>query len=441
MMELVKKSLLLTMIAATSAWAEDGVKIGNGDGGDAVYCRHSSDDNVPVDGYYFLDYLATLNMDFGENVQITGWSQSAARIQHIFQSLSPGMAESFKSYVQDLANHHDFTRAHVWEPADGILAIHDQKLVSSVPESCMNHGSIKLFQVVAHQNPQVSGRPAGQRVYTYVPKMFDALNKTSPLQMSYLYLHEWLWKHSDNVNRNRRINRMIHSVSLQEMSAAEIKQQLIGMGFDFTQFDGSNPTPNKPAPNPNTPAKPRPLPPGAIDYRPTESNDEIKNLFTTEDYCKERINHPYNTRYYIGGEAKFRFYGWLENVLNHRGGGSSSIAFDHDDMTKHRPASNHVLNARIVKTVGNSFDLQIDGGEVIFHCNGTMIEGSPPQNPSSVGCYAVAKSDGERLYWLNTKRPVQFIGNLYPGCFVAKTEPVDVMTGAIFGKFMIIGEF
>lgn len=429
----VKTSLLLMAVTASPAWAgssADGTKIGNGDGGDAVYCAWSRGSDMS-EGYYFLDYLVTMDMDFGEDATVANWNQSASRIQNIFASISPGMAASFKSFVQDTANHHDYTRPHVWEPATEILAINDQKLVSSVPANCKNGDNIKLFQVVAHQNDVVSGRPSGQRVYTYLPKMFIELSKTSPLQLSYLYTHEWLWKHSSNINRNRRINRMIHSAKIEEMSPTEITNQLLGMGFDLNQFGPLTPPSN-------SPAKPR------VDYNPAESDTEVKNLFETKDYCKSRINENSKNRYDLGRQPNFRFYGWSRNFGSDHGH-TSTFGLSRTDKTKPQPKSGYNLSAKLVTGVGPEgylFDIQLDGGEVQFHCEGWYDRDRQPWDESLVKCTAFATDNGEKLIEPVSQMPLELYGEFYAGCFIAKTENFYLDSEMQKeGRVMIIGEF
>jgi hypothetical protein len=232
-----------------SSLAVAGGRAGNGF---AVPCRESQADGL-AEGYYSLDYLVTLGL--GKSREVRSWEESAARIKKILTGvLSQSQMALFDDFVSNVRNTEDYSRQRVWEPSlfgvvnlktqiavdnPGNLPLHNEQiksnltsLVSKLPQSCQTaSGDVELVPAVVFQDHFFTGRPEGYLVYKFVPKILNELEVNDPLQLSYLYVHEWLWDISNNEDRNRRLNQLLHSERVEKMTKAQIRQQFSGMGL------------------------------------------------------------------------------------------------------------------------------------------------------------------------------------------------------------------
>ena len=387
-----------------------GIKIGNGDGGDAVICKAdtSPGSNTPTDGFYALDYLGTLGLQFGANVEPATWQESAARIQSILDRVSPTLSSSFRAYVEDIKNATDYTRRFVWEEAPyGLIKIDDQNIVALVPDNCQVHSTVELIPAVVHQNDQISGRPPGMQLYAYVPSVLKELERTSALQLSYLYVHEWLWNHSSNVGRNRRINRFLHSVAPSALSDAAIREQLTGMGLNLE--------PSAPVDTPLPPPQSKPQP-KAPAFRAPEPTEFQEVLFAMQTYCGPLQNHDPQR---IDAKSDFRLYSQFMHVSN-------DLSTHH---TKYEPfgfpagdGKTHMLTYKLSASLANDGDestLVLDGGEAVFECTGFKSDAQAGE-PIKMDCRL--RRNEETLYWPQSSVQVRFIGYLFQGCFIAKAD-------------------
>lgn len=209
------------------------VEVGNG--GDAVRCRPEA--GSVFSGYYSLDYLLTWGTSFGSQdaVPVASWDESASRLRTLLATKAPALLFTFDDFRLTLRNTDVFWLSRVWEPAPfGLVDLRDEHMVSLVPANCRDGDVVSIVQAVIRQD---TGTSSANIVYRFVPSVVDEMNGNSPVQLSFLYVHEWLWDVSDNVDRNRRINAFLHSERAAAMSAATFDGQLRGMGVDMPILD------------------------------------------------------------------------------------------------------------------------------------------------------------------------------------------------------------
>jgi hypothetical protein len=65
--------------------------------------------------------------------------------------------------------------------------------------------------------------------------LIKEVDKSQPLQISFLLIHEWLWDFSSNIERNSRINNFIHSEAFTNLNGYEIKVYLDRFGFKLPE--------------------------------------------------------------------------------------------------------------------------------------------------------------------------------------------------------------
>lgn len=217
----------LTLAGLTKASARFTV----GNGGDAILCRKSTDNKL--EGSYSLDYIVTLKDIQGEDglAAVKSWANSAERIYNLLLVKAPTLAPYFQDFRENVFNT-DYSKSKVWEPTPfGLIEIDDQNITSLIPENCKTDGKTQLTQAVIREFQSYSGAERDHVIYKYDPAIVSSLDQQSPLQLSFLMVHEWLWDLSQNVDRNRRINRFLHSKEIETMAPEVVISNLKGMGL------------------------------------------------------------------------------------------------------------------------------------------------------------------------------------------------------------------
>lgn len=202
-----------------------------GNGGDAILCAVNSDNKLS--GYYSLDYVLTLVNRHGDDglAPVSSWQNSAERIYNLLLEKTPSLAPYFREFRENVFNK-DYTKTKVWEPTPfGLVELDDQNITSIIPENCKKDGKTQITQTVIREFQIFSGVKKGYVIYKYDPEMVASLDKNSPLQLSMLLVHEWLWDLSQNVERNRRVNRFLHSKEIESMSSEAVIDSLKNMGL------------------------------------------------------------------------------------------------------------------------------------------------------------------------------------------------------------------
>lgn len=223
---LISLLLLQPLLAFTFA----GQDIGNG--GDLILC-HANPSLNNLDGLYALDYLLANSAEQAEFYQPKTLDHSLDRIEKLLKEKVPELWASFHDFREQLFMR-DLLSTRIWEAAAyQLINITDEQLGLSdqIPKNCKNAQGIQISQAVIHLAPGFSGAGPGVTMYRYMPEIIKELSQSRPLQSSFLLVHEWLWDHSSNVDRNRRINKFLHSNSLTSMTRTQILTLLDRLGL------------------------------------------------------------------------------------------------------------------------------------------------------------------------------------------------------------------
>lgn len=220
---------LFWFLAQTRAEATGGGLVGNG--GDTVVCR--KDPSNTFEGYYSLDYLLTYQ-HFNNNsdiVPVTTWAVSQKRILKILRADSE-LSYSFSDFSKRMLNHTDI-KSRIWkEAAFGLVDLRDEQIVRQLPVNCRdkkpgNQGGIEIIQTVIRQ------RRPDLIVYEYDPQILRDLSLRTPLQYSFLMIHEWLWDYTDDVRVLRDVNRYLHSKAAETRNPNDVRTDLVRLGLDL----------------------------------------------------------------------------------------------------------------------------------------------------------------------------------------------------------------
>ncbi len=223
-----------------------------GNGGDSVECTYSAANDF--NGTYALDYLLTYK-ESNQNsdiVKVTSLDESIQRIKKLLQEKVPELSDSFDEFMK-LVRNEDISLPRFWEEAPfGLVDIKDENIINFVPMNCRQNGDVKIVQTIIRLNPMNTGLEKYKLVYKYVPSIFQRLYTQAPLQLSFLLVHEWLWDLSHHVEKNRRLNRFIHSKEFESLSREQLRARLTTLGLeipnqispDIFRFDSCKPSPS-----------------------------------------------------------------------------------------------------------------------------------------------------------------------------------------------------
>lgn len=219
------KILCVALLAAifTSSFrmsrAEAGHEVGNG--GNVVFCETFTTPLV-------LDYLLTRNM-YGSSVKAVPVIDEAASLRRILLLLRqkvPNLAASFSVFVDNIGNRLE-DRRYVWRDSEVELSLVGDENLNHLPLACGRRGSFE-FKQAAVRYQELSSAGTLRTTIVYDPKVLRPL---PPLQRSFLFVHEWLWELSSNVDRNRKINFFLHSTLFEKMSAKSARRELRRLGL------------------------------------------------------------------------------------------------------------------------------------------------------------------------------------------------------------------
>jgi len=233
---------LLVFIQIQLSFSFAGQDVGNG--GDLIFCKADSAKNQ-FEGFYSLDYLLANSVEHSQLRQVLNINESLNRIEKLLYEKLPELWASFHDFRIHLYKN-DLLSTRIWESAPSqLIDIPDEQLGLSdrIPDNCKGPKGVKISQAVIHLSPGYSGVGPGVTMYRFMPEIITKVSKERPLQVSFLLIHEWLWDHSSNVDRNRRLNKFFHSISFESMTRSQILTLLghLGLSIEQGQFGSFNP--------------------------------------------------------------------------------------------------------------------------------------------------------------------------------------------------------
>jgi hypothetical protein len=174
-----------------------------GGGGNSILCNDGK--------YYSYDFVLT-QKSTGRMIQAFGQMQEPTqilqRIADIMAMKVPAMAASLNDFIASLTtNEFDVNfSSRVWVAGLNPLAPLGDESRLRIPAMCLDSkGEPKIFQsVVRFIND------ANVIQYNYDERQVYELSHNSPLQVSFLYIHEWLRDYTQNPGVIMNIDRMLH---------------------------------------------------------------------------------------------------------------------------------------------------------------------------------------------------------------------------------------
>jgi hypothetical protein len=214
----MNRALLLILTCLMLPWSSSyagGNGVGNG-GGFALCANHQ---------LYSYDYLLTANSSvFGRDVLVPSLQASLLRISSQLKRLRDPLAQQFDLYIS-LMYTQTPKAPYQWFPRQNLRLMYDPDLESALPKSC------PLRKQAVYFTAPFMGVPYSS--YAYDPSLIQLVSnqKNGALQVSYLWVHEWLWNYFDasDFMRLAVFNRLLHSEKLDTVSIEEYAKLRFGI--------------------------------------------------------------------------------------------------------------------------------------------------------------------------------------------------------------------
>lgn len=217
------------VMAATPALATDfaGGIVGNG--GDLVDCRPEAGSKFA--GKYVLDYLAGYNpaealIDTDPNPLST----IRAKLYEFHRSREfEGLAMRLDGFVERLQSQRtgvpNYLSEYVWIPQPyGLVDLEDEQLSQRIPANCYSRDGNRVALVQA-----VIRETRGSVLFRYDSRELMALRRASPLQFSFLLIHEWLRDTYQDATVIRDLNRLLHSRAFHSANLSQAKRMVLSL--------------------------------------------------------------------------------------------------------------------------------------------------------------------------------------------------------------------
>ena len=170
-------------------------------GGNAIRCDDTK--------LYSWDYIARALPNSEVDPDYYKAKNAKEIIEKISKKLSdynPVMAaslEDFRLFNEDPSNH---ATKRLWIPGSNPLAPIGDEDRTRIPKNCIATADehFKLYQAVAR-------KAAGDTIYEYDSSLLKELERNSPIQLSFLYIHEWLRDYSQNTSAILYATQLFHT--------------------------------------------------------------------------------------------------------------------------------------------------------------------------------------------------------------------------------------
>jgi len=203
----------------------------NGGGGYSALCNDGK--------HYALDYVAYLGATGMEvEPRLNHAPSTRAVLEELYKQIDEKLYEvslDFKDFIElneDLIvatrPRGEGVRANrMWVNGPMLRAQGDQQALR-VPESCIDsQNQLKLQQVAVRFEPS-----PGTVFYEYKKERIEELERTSPVQASYAYVHEWLREFTEDPVILMRANTFLHSQTFFQMNKHQAVQYLRMLGLN-----------------------------------------------------------------------------------------------------------------------------------------------------------------------------------------------------------------
>ena len=139
--------------------------------------------------------------------------------------VSPPMAKSFADFQKFNADPFATSTSRIWiAGTNPLVNLGDEDRVR-IPKNCVSQAtnSFSLYQAVIRRKPK-------KIIYAYDSNIVKELEQNSPVQLSFLYVHEWLRDYTQSASQITLIDQVLHSTRWLKQTSESFREMLEGFG-------------------------------------------------------------------------------------------------------------------------------------------------------------------------------------------------------------------
>ncbi len=210
------------LVATSSAAFADRVR----NGGRVTRCSGNSN-------FQSLDYIFAKEFIDNKKVllpKVTSVEQSLERIAGLLIQKLPTLSDSFREFISLIGNQ-DPSKKYLWKVSKTGLYELDDEAYQNIPYQCRKNDKIEIEQAIVRSNTGSSRTKSDQIIFEFDSNIISEMKVNSPQQLSFLLVHEWLWNYTSSFEQNRKVDFLLHSYSLDELSSADANIVLQTLGL------------------------------------------------------------------------------------------------------------------------------------------------------------------------------------------------------------------
>lgn len=217
-------SSALLICALMSSFAHAGTR--DAGGGDAILCQDGK--------LYAWDYIQTKPAENDIDPEILKAKSSSEILAIIYKRLlplNPFLADSFADFMKRNEDPLKPKEKRVWISGVNPLIDLNDETFRRIPRSCT--GQLDKAKIKDHlRQGVIRTKKAGTDfiIYEYDSEVFSLLEANSPVQLSFLLVHEWLRDYTDSPLSLMRAGRLLHSKSLTTTTSNQLNRALLQFG-------------------------------------------------------------------------------------------------------------------------------------------------------------------------------------------------------------------
>jgi hypothetical protein len=170
--------------------------------------------------FYAYDYLLTLDVQsFGPDIQNEDIQISLLQIASQLKRLQDPLAKNFDLFISSMFKQTPGS-PYQWFMRQNLQLMLDPGLASALPRACSVRAQAVYFTAPFAGVPYTA--------YVYDSNLIHTIlsQQNGAVQVSYLWVHEWLWNYYDHGDFQKLavFNRLLHSKKLFSISPAEFSK-------------------------------------------------------------------------------------------------------------------------------------------------------------------------------------------------------------------------
>lgn len=162
-----------------------------------------------------------------------------AKIALRLEDYNLGMAESLRDYQKFNEDPSDVDEGRVWLKSTNPLIELNDADITRLPKNCISRATKKFRLQQAVVRYKREGDTTERVFYAADSRILSALEKNNPVQLSFLYIHEWLRDFTEDSQTLSMANQLLHSEKWPANEGA-FRQVMDGFGIKIALREENN---------------------------------------------------------------------------------------------------------------------------------------------------------------------------------------------------------